>query len=344
LQPLFEGMRKVMGGHMIVYDVEKETTLTKKYYQPYRYELSDMDMIDIVLESIRSVKVADVPVSLLLSGGIDSTVAASQCKYMNAVHLASPEERFARQVAEKYHNVFTLVEPREYKAEPCLDDYAKQSGDCSMAALIPYVTCQKISAISKVAISANGADELFFGYDRIKEAPTSGQYDHIFRRFFMGEKNGLSLYSSWGEHTDWQDARELELRTYVEFDLNKTLDFASMCHSVEMRVPFLNKSVIEAALSIPRGRHVNGMGAKSLLKKYLTDEGFDSNFTQRPKVGFSLHQQPKDYRDLQIKGMALLKKEFGISPVLHSGRDQRYYEASAASFYCWFSVWKEKLN
>jgi len=346
--PLFDGIKKVFGGQMVVYDAEKGTVLTTSYYQKKIYpEATQSDVIDVLKESIQSVKVADVPVFLFLSGGIDSTFVASQCKRSNAVHLSSPEERYAREVSEKYDNPFHLVDPQEFKAETCLTDYAKQSGDCSAASIIPYITSKQVSRLAKAAISANGADELFFGYDRIKEAPTAGQYNHIFREHFLkkGHHNDDlgsigTLYSSWGRHSDWQDPRELELKTYVQFDLNKTLDFASMCHGLEVRVPFLNRSVVEMALSLPITSHCNGYGPKSILKKELIKEGFSESFVNRPKVGFSLHKEPSDYKNLKHKGMALLKNEFDINPVFKSGRDQKYFEAAAAAFFCWHEAWK----
>lgn len=330
--PLFSGMKRVKGGQMVVYDVAKETVMTTTWYERKEHKCTEDDLIEAVKHSIQITKVADVPTFIFLSGGIDSTVVASQCPHMNAVHLASPEEVYAKQAAEKYYNNLFFIDPENFKAEDCLKDYAFQSGDCSMAAIIPYIVSKEVGKFGKVAISANAGDELFYGYDRMIEPMNIKQWQHIFR----------AMPSSW-DYADYKTTRELELETYVQYDLNKTLDFASMCHSLEVRVPFLNKTVVEMALSIPRGTHVNGYGNKSILKKFLKQEGFNDVFLNRAKIGFSLHTEPADYAHLKVLGMKLLKEEFEIHPKFYSARDSRYYECTAAAFWAWYQVWKNKL-
>lgn len=332
--PLFEGIKRMPGGSYLVYDLDKETIRTGTWYERKEHNCTEDDLIEAVKESIRMTKIADVPSFIFLSGGVDSTIVASQCQYMNAVHLKSPEEKFAREAADKYHNRLNFIDPRNYSAKECLEDYAFQSGDCSMAALQPYIVSKEVCKFGKVAISANGADETFFGYNRMIENVSLQQYQHIFR---------TGLPHSWGDYLSYRDTRNLELKSYVEFDLNKTLDFASMCSSLEVRVPYLNKTVVEMALSIPRAQHVNGYGNKSILKKFLKQEGFSNEFITRPKLGFSLFEEPSDYAHLKVLGLKLLREEFNITTHFYSARDSRYFEASAAAFYTWYQVWRNKL-
>lgn len=331
-ESLFGGIRKIHPGHLLVYN--DGFVWENEWYQRKEHQCTEDDLIDAVKHSINITKVSDVPSFIFLSGGIDSTVVASQCEHMNAVHLTSPEEEFARQAAVKYHNTLNFIQPKDYSAKECLEDYARQSGDCAMAALQPYIVSKEVSKFGKVAISANGADELFFGYNRMLEGVSITQFNHIFRS---------GLQHSWGQFSDYKSTRDLELSTYVQYDLNKTLDFASMCHSLEVRVPYLNKSVVEMALSLPRKTHVNGYGNKSILKKFLKREGFSDQFLNRPKIGFSLHSEPADYAHLKVEGIKLLRNEFGFTTKFHNARDARYFEATAAAFYCWYNVWKDKL-
>lgn len=332
--PLFEGIKRMPGGSYLNFDLNTGIFATGSWYTPKEYQCSESDLMDEVKKSIQLTRNADVPSFIFLSGGIDSTVVASQCNHMNAVHLASPEEVFAKQAAEKYSNTLFFIDPVNFNATSCLEDYAFQSGDCSMAAIIPYVVSKEVGKFGKVAISANGADELFFGYNRMLDEPSAAQYKHIFR---------TGLTHGWAEYDYYNSTRELELETYVQYDLNKTLDFASMCHSLEVRVPFLNKTVVEMAMSIPRNQHVNGYGNKSILKRFLKADGFNDQFLTRPKIGFSLHTEPPDYAHLKVEGLKLLRNEFDIKTHFHNARDARYFEASAAAFYCWFNVWRNKL-
>lgn len=337
-QSLFSGIEKLMPGCVMRRTAEGFTGI-KKYYTPKVYEnITTSEILMAVQDSIQSVKVSDVPVSVFLSGGIDSTVVASGCQFMNGIHLASPEESYAQYVAKKYNIDLKVIHPKDYSAAECLEDYAMKSGDCSMAAIVPYITAKEVSKLGKVAISANGADELFFGYDRTdQDIITAGQLRHIFRASIFTDHWSESAF----KYKD--NSRLFELATYVQFDLNKTLDFASMCHGVEMRVPYLNRKVVDMALSLPRDRHVKGRYTKAILKDHLKDQGFSSEFVNRPKVGFSLHYSPTDYDGLKLKGLELLKEMFLISPKL-TGRDARYFEASAAAFYCWFKTWESKLK
>lgn len=335
--PLFAGMYKIPPGGYGVYDQATESVTIGYWHGEYsHHDVKEQDILKETLESIQSVKEADVPVCMFLSGGIDSTVVGSQCPGMPAVHLASPEEEYAQQVGKKYGNAVNVIRPEHYDARLCLQDYAIQSGDCSMAAIIPYIVSKEIAKTHKVAISSNGADELFFGYNRIKNSVNYDQLDHIFRHSFLNSDG-----CSW-KHG--KDARELELSTYVAYDLNKTLDFASMCHGLEVRVPYLNRKVVEKALSLPRERHVFGYRTKRILKEFLLKEGFSDQFVDRAKQGFSLFYEPEGHEMLKNEGVKFLKERFGIDPGFKPGtRDERYYAASAASFLCWWQVWQTIL-
>lgn len=334
-EPLFEGMKRLVGGHVLCYDVQKEVIHIRKWYECKTYDCTEQDLIEEIKHSIRSVKMADVPVFMFLSGGIDSTIVASQCYGMSAVHLESPERMYAEEAAKKYSNPLIYVRPNEYDAEECLKDYSFQSGDCSAAAIVPYIVSKEVSKFGKVAISANGSDEISFGYSRMHDNVSLQQFRHIFRN--------MSGHS-WGDYTDYKSTRDLELSTYLEYDLNKTLDFASMCFGLEIRVPYLNKTVVEMALSIPRMDHVNGLGNKTILKKFLLSEGFSREFVTRNKLGFSLFSQPIGYEALKIKGVEFLSSEFNIKPKFSTGRDERYYENACAAFFVWYMVWRNKLS
>ncbi|HMJ67596.1 MAG TPA: asparagine synthase-related protein [Cyclobacteriaceae bacterium] len=336
-EPLFQDINKVHPRTIV--RVTKDLFVTESKYHPFDHyrAYTEQDCIEAVVNSIESVRLSDVPLFIFLSGGIDSSVVAGCLPGVNAVHLNSPEERYAQQAADKFNTQLSFIDPAEENAEDCLKDYAFQSGDCSMAALIPYITSKKASRFGKVAISANGADEIFVGYDRIKASTTDAQINHIFRRQFYDE-------SSWREIVA-SHSRMTELDTYLSYDLNKTLDYASMCFGLEVRVPFLNREVIRAAMWLPRESHVNGLGNKSILKKWLLSKGFSEHFVNRQKLGFSLHTEPLGYTKLQADGVKLLSDNFGISPKFQrNSRDDRYFRMSAAAFYCWHQVWGTRLS
>jgi asparagine synthetase B (glutamine-hydrolysing) len=136
-----------------------------------------------------------------------------------------------------------------------------------------------------------------------------------------------------------------ELNGFIQFDLNKTLDFASMCHSLEVRSPFLDHRLVEMALSIPESKH-RAEGNKTILKRMLRKFGFNDQFLNRPKIGFSLHKTPTRMPELIKKALnwCITNKYLVCDWNTLNGRDQRYLEMSCLGFYYWYHTWKEKIK
>jgi asparagine synthase (glutamine-hydrolysing) len=80
----------------------------------------------------------------------------------------------------------------------------------------------------------------------------------------------------------------VETYLYMGNTLLRDSDVTSMAHSVELRVPFVSRPVLEAAGRIP-GRLHSGRtkGAKHLLRKSLADL-LPAHVLRRPKTGFTL--------------------------------------------------------
>ena len=79
----------------------------------------------------------------------------------------------------------------------------------------------------------------------------------------------------------------VDIKTYLVDDILTKVDRASMAHSLEVRVPFLDHEVVEYAASIPvRYKLRNGEG-KYILKKALA-KLIPSEILYRPKMGFSI--------------------------------------------------------
>lgn len=301
---------------------------TKKYWTPkFKGSITSQEVESSIEKAILSKTVSDVPVTLFLSGGVDSSLVAAVIKNIDAVHLTSPEERHARDIANLFNMNFSLVVPQEFDIVDCLIKYSDFSGEATMAGFIPYITSQEVSKKYKVAISANGADELFFGYVRIPtpnipksffdkrqartrlniDARSLSERDQIFNIF--RHPNNFSVPGLLDKRTeshvfnlvspilselskDFPETskyRWLELMTYVKGDLNSTLDFSSMANSLEVRAPFLDHELVSLALSLPENQHISSrFGRKHFLKKMLNDRGVSEHNWNREKIGFSL--------------------------------------------------------
>ena len=75
--------------------------------------------------------------------------------------------------------------------------------------------------------------------------------------------------------------------TYLPNDILVKVDRAAMRHSLETRVPFLDKRVIEFAYSLPAECKYNELGSKAILRELLYDE-VPRTLLERPKKGFGI--------------------------------------------------------
>jgi asparagine synthase (glutamine-hydrolysing) len=177
---IFRDIRKLPAGHVLVWE-DGEAELTR-YARPGPLPVRHEDEAELVEElrarlrdSVRAHLLSDVPVGVLLSGGVDSAVLAALAAQETAepVHtftIGFAERSFderadARRVAERYgtvhHELLVKPDPR-LLFETLADAFDEPFADSS--ALPTYLVSQLASGEVKVALSGEGGDELFGGY------------------------------------------------------------------------------------------------------------------------------------------------------------------------------------
>jgi asparagine synthase (glutamine-hydrolysing) len=193
---------------------------------------------DTLIASVRRQMMGDVPVGVFLSGGLDSTlVAAIAARYYAergerlmtfAVGLeGSPDVLAARQAAQYLD---TDHHERLYTAEEALAAVAPvvraiEHFDVSLvrSAVANYLLAEMTARHVKVVLTGEGADELFAGYIYFRDIVDPDQlHDEL-----VANINGL---------------HNLNLQR---------CDRVTMAHSLEARVPFLDREVIALALRLP---------------------------------------------------------------------------------------------
>jgi asparagine synthase (glutamine-hydrolysing) len=334
LHSMFEGIVTVPPGYYLTFNINTNSIKLTRWYYPKYIENAKEIIKEKVRQAIDRVKLTcDWPQTILLSGGIDSTLIASRYKNHSGMHLESPEQEYAEKVAERFEIDLKTVQSSIESAEEGLRDFIFSSGEPTMAGLIPWITCKEIAKAGyRVAITANGADELFYGYDRMKGS-FNEQLNSIMRVFSFTE-DVMTLSKT---------PQLFEIDHYLIHDLNKTLDFASMCHSVEVRVPYLDHELVEAALSLTQDQHVGRLGNKTILKEMLLELGFDYDFIHRPKVGFSLHNLPHDWHSLQDKAKRWYENSgYEQLPVNSTGRQEAYHQSTITGLYLWHKIWRNQ--
>lgn len=84
----------------------------------------------------------------------------------------------------------------------------------------------------------------------------------------------------------------MDAKTYMPYDILTKVDIASMCHSLEVRTPLIDKEVWEFAATIPEEFNINketrGNWEGKLLLKELLEKHFPQDFIYRKKQGFAI--------------------------------------------------------
>jgi len=91
--------------------------------------------------------------------------------------------------------------------------------------------------------------------------------------------------------SDFQKLAVLELEVYLRNQLLRDADVFSMANSVELRVPFLDRRLLETALAISPRHHFDGGKGKRITRQILRDL-VKEDLSWRRKMGFTFPWQP----------------------------------------------------
>ena len=339
---IFRDVRKLPAGHILVW--ENGAITLERYARPGPEAESALRMGDEaelveelrarLRDSVRAHLLSDVPVGVLLSGGVDSAVLAALAaqETPEPVHtftIGFEERSFderadARRVAERYgtehHELLVRPDP-ELLLRALADAFDEPFADSS--ALPTYLVSQLAAEHVKVALSGEGGDELFGGYytyqadlvaDRlaplvralrplVEALPSSSRkasldykakrfvraahlpplerhhgWKEIFSADVRGELTGRlaafdpvdvyrARYAETSAAPQLARLQDVDFGVYLVDDLLVKTDRASMAHSLEARVPFLDPVVTNLAFALPTRLKVRGLTKKVLLRK-----------------------------------------------------------------------------
>jgi asparagine synthase (glutamine-hydrolysing) len=359
---IFRDVRKLPAGHVLVW--EDGALTLERYARPGPApddEVRAGDEAELIEElrarlrdSVRAHLLSDVPVGVLLSGGVDSAALAALAaqETPEPVHtftIGFAERSFderadARLVAERYgtehHELLIRPEPKlllEALAEAFDEPFADSS------ALPTYLVSQLAADHVKVALSGEGGDELFGGYytyvadltaDRlaplarlarplVEALPAStrkASLDYKAKRFVRAAHlPPLERHHGWkeifspearaeltGRNTTFDPVdvyreryaetagapqlarlQDVDFGVYLVDDLLVKTDRASMAHSLEARVPFLDPLVTHLAFALPTRLKVRGLAKKILLRKAV-EPLLPQDVVHGRKRGFSI--------------------------------------------------------
>ena len=354
---LHKGLHQVRPGEIITFS--PNGTLKKHRYWELPTDTSDwitdeaaaVQHIEQALDkSVTDQLLADVPLGAFLSGGVDSPLVCAMAKRKVAdlqvfsigsdskVHDESERATaFAKALDVNQHLWKLNADEMLAHWEAATKALHEPLADFSI--LPTYLVSKLAKQHVTVALSGDGGDELFFGYERFWSVAKNRNFQSLpasFRKGIYGldkvlfqnkhvnslltlthqakaheglhsrfsatwinkivpDLQHVALPEEWDvyNYENTSDLRELmQHMRKAEFYgmMQKTLrkvDLASMENSLEVRVPFLQKSFIEAALQVDPLLSVKSHGRKEVLKSLLT-QAIPGMVDDNVKRGFTI--------------------------------------------------------
>ena len=340
---ILRGVRKLPPGAYIT--VHPNGRCEQTQWWQLRYERSQEDearsfeewreeVLAALQRSVRRRLVADVPVGVLLSGGLDSSLITGLLANEGTPDLrtysigfeavdeeAGDEFHYSDLVARHYG---TLHEKLHIPAADLLQALpgaiaAMSEPMVSHDCVAFYLLSQAVSRYSRVVQSGQGADEVFGGYHwypplaAVSDAREGvASYRHVFFDRDQDEMAQLLQPDFLSEdvssqYVEQHFAREgaasvidraLRLDTTVMLveDPVKRVDNMTMAFGLEARVPFLDHELVELAAKIP-ARHKIAEGGKHILKE-----------AARAVIPHEVIDRPKGY--FPVPALKYLRGEF----------------------------------
>lgn len=179
-ETFFKGVYKLKPGHYLVYKDGKIDI--KRYFQPkFEPEKAGLqDTIkkieDVMLDSVKTHKISDVEVGSFLSSGVDSSFVAATFKGDKTFTVGFAYEKYneigyAEKLSEKVgiDNYSKIISTDEYWDSLGKIQYHMDEPLADPSAVALYFVSKLASKHVKVALSGEGADEFFGGYNIYRE-------------------------------------------------------------------------------------------------------------------------------------------------------------------------------
>ncbi len=325
---LLKGVRKVAPGTTLTVQPDGDCAVRCYWHlracRPQR-RLSQWEWVEAAHEALRrAVKkrrtVADVPVGVLLSGGLDSSLLVAllaesgvqdlltfSVGFEDALEERGSEFEYSDQVVQRYrtrHHKFRIPNADVLKRLP---EAVGQMAEPMVAqdAVAFYLLAERVSRQVKVVQSGQGADEVFGGYFwyPLMEQESGTDLERFRRHYFdrsheeyletvnlrfHGEDDTSARVEALLAEPDGDTFMDRVLRmdvtTLIVDDPVKRVDNMTMAWGLEARVPFLDHELVELAAQMPPEIKLRENGKyplKAMARGLLPDSIID-----RPKGYF----------------------------------------------------------
>jgi asparagine synthase (glutamine-hydrolysing) len=307
---LIEGIQKLPPATTMT--VKRDGTVSHRTYWALNYERDSEEekyspedwkrvLSAALMAAVKRRLVADVPVGVLLSGGLDSSLIVGLLAEAGQQDLKTFSIGFesvggeqgdefmysdiiARHYATDHHKIRVDSKQVLPSMTACVQAMSEPmvSHDC----IGFYLLSKEVAKHVKVVQSGQGADEIFGGYHWYPPMMESSNPIEDYRKVFCDRSNDelqeivheayrgadfstefiQQQFSLPGAQTPVEKALRMDSTIMLVDDPVKRVDNMTMAWSLEARVPFLDHELVELAARIPPELKV-GNGGKHILKE-----------------------------------------------------------------------------
>lgn len=362
---ILKGIRKLAPGTKLT--VENGSYKVSRWYRfkptPFSpaksQDEAQEELLELYKSAIRRQLISDVPVGLLLSGGIDSSLLLAMMNlngnswptYTVGYGSSYADDELAdaaetARVLGSNHTSVTISESMFEEALPKIVSSLEEP--IATSSIVPmYFVCQRARQDVKVALVGQGPDELFGGYKRhlgvrygalwahlpnwirsplastvsalprnetLKRGVSSlaipdrmRRYQHVlsllpgdqveslFQDGLLPSASGDTILDCWADMMDLMTSTDelggmqfLEVRSTLPDELLMYADKLSMAHGLELRVPFVDKEIVEYVERLPANMKVRN-GSRKWLHRRVCGAYLPQSVLKRPKRGFAVN-------------------------------------------------------
>ena len=389
-ETFFKGVYRFPAGHWFEY---KDGEMKTHQYWDAEYKENSLSfeetlkrINDDLKETVDLYRIADVKVGAFLSEGIDSSYLTTLLNPDDVFSVSFDDSTYdeaskAKALADINHWKFysDKVDADEAMRDFPEMQYHMDEPDANPSIIPLWYLCKLARKHVTVALSGEGADELFAGYvnygmhthndiikvftselkklpkkkqvklaHKIKKMPNFPGKVHMYTNlaepseFYVGQsviydmdyptiftskdansilqptyRNKLTVNGIYQK--DFKKVKDIDnvkqmqyidLHHFMLNDIEQKADKISMAHSLEVRVPYLDKKIAELANSIPTKYLVNRHDTKYALRK-ASEKVLPDEWAKRPKLGFPTPikqwlKEPRFYKQVR----SLFEEEF----------------------------------
>ena len=316
---LFLGVTSVGIGTIETWSiVEGKATLTgvARYWKPHVNPSDNWNpsnsasrLLQSLSDSIQDRLMADVPVGIVLSGGLDSSLMAALAHdAADSVGKPTPEcwtvadsednvdlqaSIMVTENQELGHHVHIMDENTMWKELP---NFVWNGEDLDITVMFWQSVFQQMKGNVTVALCGQGADELHAGYSRYRNLPAHSNL--VNSRMDLSGKVDISeddrgLGKPWSSESIMPEANFANLSQTLEFEQTRGQmsnfqlrlgDRHSMAQAIEARVPFLGMSHAKLANQLPLSWRLSNDDEKMALRAAADLTSLPKEIIRRPKL------------------------------------------------------------